>query len=45
MEKIPLNFALLENPWNWAIVLLMVYIVGLAFSLIFHKSILPTTSN
>ena len=41
MERIPLNWSLLANPWNWVVILLMVYIVGLAFSLLFHKQVLP----
>lgn len=41
-ERIPLNFGLLANPWNWIIILLMVYIVGLATAAIFHKQILPS---
>lgn len=40
-DKIPLNFGLLANPWNWIIILLMVYIVGLSFAAIFHHNILP----
>lgn len=44
MNSVPLNFALLSNPWNWIIVLLMVYIVGLAFALLFHKNLLPDTA-
>lgn len=34
----PLNFELIENPVNWAIVFLMVAIAGLAVSLIFHPA-------
>lgn len=45
MDKIPLNFSLLANPYNWLIVLLMVYIVGLALSLVFHRNILPDSGN
>jgi len=41
MDKIPLNFALLSHPANWINVTLMVVIVGLALSLIFHRSFLP----
>lgn len=40
-----LNWELLANPWNWVIILLMVYIVGLASAAIFHKSILPVGST
>lgn len=45
MDSIPLNFALMKNPVNWIIVLLMVYIVGLAISLIFHKNVIPDPVN
>lgn len=45
MEKIPLNFAILSNPWNWIIVLLMVYIAGLALALIFKSNPLPDTAT
>jgi hypothetical protein len=45
MERIPLNFALMRNPVNWIIVLLMVYIVGLALSLLFHRQVLPTVGS
>ncbi len=38
MDKIPVNFALLGNPANWIVIILMVWIGGLALSLIFHKS-------
>lgn len=41
MDRIPLNFALLSHPANWLIILLMVWIAGLALSLLFHKQILP----
>lgn len=34
MDKIPLNFALLSNWHNWARVILMVIIGGIAFDLI-----------
>lgn len=36
MEKIPLNFGLLKEPANWIIVILMVAIVALGLSLVFH---------
>jgi hypothetical protein len=32
-----INFRLMVNPWNWITILLMIYIVGLALSLIFHR--------
>lgn len=34
----PLNFALLSNPYNWAVIVLMVAFGGLALGLIFHPS-------
>lgn len=30
----PINTALIANPWNWAVVLLMVVIAGLGLSLL-----------
>lgn len=36
MENVPLNFGLLKEPANWFIVIIMVMIVALGFSLIFH---------
>lgn len=36
LEKIPLNFTLLKEPANWIILTLMVAIVALGLSLIFH---------
>jgi hypothetical protein len=45
MDRIPLNFSLLANPWNWIIILLMIYIVGLAAAAIFHKPILPSVGS
>ena len=38
MDKLPLNMALLRNPLNWAIVLLMVAIGGLAVDLVFRSA-------
>jgi hypothetical protein len=32
----PINWELAGNPINWVIVLLMVFIAGLAVSLLFH---------
>jgi len=48
MEKLkaylPLNFALLSNPVNWAIVFLMVAMAGVALALIFTPTkISPST--
>ena len=34
-KYLPLNFALLANPVNWAIVFLMVAMAGVALALIF----------
>jgi hypothetical protein len=36
MDKI-INWPLMANPMNWVIVLLMVFIVGLALSLVFQR--------
>lgn len=37
-KYIPLNFELVGNPVNWAIVILMVAIAGLALALIFGSN-------
>lgn len=34
-DRIPLNFAMMANGYNWIILVLMVLIAGLALSLIF----------
>lgn len=34
-DKIPLNFPMMKNPFNWAILTLMVVIGGLAIHLLF----------
>lgn len=44
-DRIPLNFSLLGNPWNWVIILLMIYIVGLALAAIFHRNVLPSVDD
>jgi len=36
-EWIPLNFQLIGNPINWAIIILMVAIAGLGLALIFSQ--------
>lgn len=38
-EKVPLNWGLLGNPVNWAIVVLMVAIAGIAVYLIFSETV------
>lgn len=38
MKYIPLNFALMAHPVNWAIITLMVLIAGIAVGLIFHPN-------
>lgn len=39
MEKyIPLNLALMANPYNWATITLMVVIAGLGVALIWHPA-------
>lgn len=35
MDKIPLNFTLMKNPYNWIIITLMVAIAGAGLLLIF----------
>jgi len=45
VDRIPLNFALMSNPWNWIVILLMVYIIGLALSLLFNKNVLPNPAG
>lgn len=37
-DKIPLNFELLKNPWNWLVLTLMVVIALAALSLLFPHS-------
>jgi hypothetical protein len=44
MDRLPINIGLIANPWNWAIVLLMVWIIGLALSLLFQRNLLPTSA-
>jgi hypothetical protein len=39
MDRVPINWSLASNPVNWIIILLMVYILGLAMSLLFHRQI------
>jgi hypothetical protein len=38
MDSVPINWALMRNPVNWVIVLLMVYIAGLGLALIFQSN-------
>lgn len=37
MDYIPLNFAIMKNPYNWIIVTLMVAIAGLGLALLFPQ--------
>lgn len=37
MDYIPINFALLKNPLNWFIVVLMVFLVQIPFALAHAK--------
>jgi hypothetical protein len=37
MDGVPVNFALISNPWNWLIIILMVWVAGLALALLFPK--------
>lgn len=41
MNKLPLNFALMGNGYNWVIVLLMVGIAGLGLAMIFPSVAAP----
>jgi hypothetical protein len=45
MKYVPLNFSILGNPWNWIVVLLMIYIVGLALAAIFGQNKLTAQSS
>jgi hypothetical protein len=36
-DKIPLNFGLMANPYNWVVIWLMVVIAGLGLALIVPK--------
>lgn len=38
MDWIPLNFALLRNPYNWVIVILMLLVAGLALAYVFPQN-------
>jgi hypothetical protein len=38
MEYIPLNFRLMGNPANWAIITLMVMIAGIGVGLVYHPN-------
>lgn len=35
---IPVNWALAGNPYNWAVIVLMIAIGGIALGLVFHPS-------
>lgn len=41
-ESIPLNLAIMANPYNWIVITLMVLIGGLALALLVNP---PTTSE
>jgi hypothetical protein len=43
MDNVPINWGLIGNPWNWLIIVLMVWIAGLALALIFHQSTATAT--
>lgn len=45
MDRVPLNLAIMSNPINWFVIFLMIYIIGLALSLLFHKQFVPTISG
>lgn len=38
MDLVPLNFRLMGNPANWAIITLMVLIAGIALGLVYHPN-------
>lgn len=42
---LPLNFALIGNPVNWVIVVLMIAIAGIAMTLIFNRGKISTDGN
>jgi hypothetical protein len=39
VNGVPLNFSLMANPWNWLIIILMIWIFGLALALLFGSKI------
>lgn len=45
MDWLPLNLALMKNPYNWATLTLMVIIGGLALHLIFPDAASGTTQD
>jgi hypothetical protein len=45
MDSVPLNWNLLANPLNWIVIILMVFIGGLALSLLFHRNLLPVADT
>jgi hypothetical protein len=38
MDYVPLNIALMKNPYNWAVITLMVVIAGMGVALIYHPT-------
>jgi len=38
VKYIPLNFALMGNPYNWFVITLMVLIAGFGIALIWHPA-------
>lgn len=42
MEGVPINWPLVSNPWNWLVILLMVWIAGLALALVFPGKAMST---
>jgi hypothetical protein len=38
IDHIPINWGLIKNPYNWAVVTLMVAIGGITLGLIFHPA-------
>jgi hypothetical protein len=40
--QVPLNIAMMKNPYNWIILVLMVAVAGLALAMIFPSAAAPT---
>lgn len=42
---IPLNFALLSNPVNWAVIVLMVLLAGIGLALIMNATTISPSNS
>ena len=40
--QIPLNLAMMRNPYNWVILVLMIAVAGMALALVFPTVAAPT---